>query len=235
MKRTSIILSISLCSPFCLIGNNYAFASLLPLTESGLNSAKTRTQEREIQNLKNQVNQNNYSNPTKSTTDLIMEMTQQNMANEKLKEEIMDEVESQKQISQPIKTKEEICKDSMGDNSRYNSSSKKCECVEEYKLFKNKCLSKLEYGNEYCQETLGINSMYDNENDKCLTNEDYCKEKMGYGARYSIGDEQCQCADGFVLVDNSCAKEKKEEIKIEPKPSSFSGRIINFFQKLKFW
>lgn len=230
MKRTLIILSISLFSFFGLIGNNYAFASLLPLTDSGLNSAKTRTQERELQNLKNRVNQNNYTNPTKSTTDLVMEMSQQNAANEKLKEEIRAEMNAKNQ-----KTQAANCSESLGDNSKYNSDSKKCECAEEYKLYKNKCISKADYQDEYCKETIGINSKYDNENDKCLTNEDYCKEKLGYGARYSIGSEQCECTDGFAMNDNLCVEEKTEEMKTETKSNGISGRIINFFQKLKFW
>lgn len=230
MTRKSILLSISLFLLVNLIKTDYASASLLPITESGLNSAKTRNQEREIQNLKNQVYQKNYVDPGTSTANLIMEMSQQNAANEKLKEEIRAEMNTKTQKVQAIN-----CSESLGENSRYNSDSKKCECIEEYKLYKNKCIDKLEYGNEYCKETLGINSRYDNENDKCLTNEDYCKEKMGYGAKYSIGNEQCECMDEFTLNDNICVEEKKEEAKIETRPDSFSGRIVSFFQKLKFW
>jgi|GEM_PF-7062556 len=235
MKKKIIFLGLVFLAIVNLTTVNNAFASLLPLTEGGLNSANTRTQEREIQNLKNEVYQKKYVDPSTSTARMIMEMSLENAENEKLKEEIKNEINSQNRINQPVKTNEEICKTSIGENSKYNASLKKCECADEYKLYKNKCISKLEYGNEYCKETIGISSKYDSEKDKCLTNEDYCKEKLGYGSRYSIGNEQCECVDGFILTDNVCVEEKKEEVKEESKLSNLSGIIFNFFQKLKFW
>lgn len=144
------------------------------------------------------------------------------------------------QAKQPVKTNGDICKASMGENSQYNTLLKKCECVEKYKLYNNKCISKLEYGIEYCKETIGINSKYDSEKDSCTTNEDYCKEKLGDNSRYSIANDSCECIDGFILNENTCMNEKPNDINIEQvetenKPLSFSKKIINIFQKLKFW
>lgn len=215
---------------FSPIEINYAFASVLPLTESGLRSAETRTQQRKIQNLKNQVYQNNYVDPSKSTSDLVMEMTMQNKADERLKQEIKDEMNAS-----PKKTQTTDCGELLGENSKYNNESKKCECIEEYKLYGNKCMDKMEYGLEYCKETVGINSKYDSIKDACTTNEEYCREKLGNNAKYSIANDNCECADGVALIDNVCVEEKIEQVETETKSGGISSRIVNFLQKFKFW
>lgn len=231
MNKNLVILAVTLL--IALAQPNHAFGYSLPITESGLNSAKIRNQEREIQNLKNRVYQNDYVDPGTSTAKLIMEMSLQNAADEKLKEDIAKSVSAKLKKSQVSN-----CSDLMGEHSKYNKEIKKCECTDEYKEYKNKCIDKAEYSLEYCKESLGLNSRYDSNKDTCITNEVYCKEVMGDNARYLISEDRCECGDGFTAADGICIKEQSadnSEIQPERKFWHVSEKIASFFQKFKLW
>lgn len=233
MKR-NLLLLLAVAFLASLIKINTATALMQPYSRSD----DSRLRALESKQFHHDVNE--YESPETKMARMIMEMSLENAENEKLKEEIKNEMANQVQAKQPAKTNEEICKASIGENSQYNTLLKKCECAEEYKLYNNKCISKLEHGNKYCEETIGINSKYDSEKDSCTTNEDYCKEKLGDNSKYSIVNNQCECVDGFILNENTCIDEKPnstkgEQLEIENKPLSLSERFANFFQKLKFW
>lgn len=219
---------------FIFIDIEYTFAGYLPITESMSNSARIRTQEREMQNLKNQVYQKNYVDPNTSTANLIMEMDQQNKANEKLKDEIKEEMKNENQVKNAVKTITENCNESLGENSKYNQSLKKCECEDGYKLYKDKCIDKLEYGGEYCKETAGINYRYNLDEDNCITNEDYCKKTLGDNSKYLINEDECVCELEFTLTESNCVAEEQPKIKEETRPS-IKEKIGRFFNKIKFW
>ncbi len=233
MNNNLVILAVTLL--IALAQSNYVSAYSLPITESGLNSAKIRNQERELQNLKNQVYQKSYADPATSTAKLIMEMSLQNAADEKLKKEIEKDMSAKLKKSQAIN-----CGDLMGDHSEYSKDLKKCECTDEYREYKNKCIDKAEYGLEYCKESLGLNSKYDSNKDTCVTNEAYCKEVMGDNSRYLISEGRCECDEGFILNEGLCVKEQSadnSEIQPDGKFASWhvSEKIVSFFQKFKLW
>jgi len=228
MKKNllSLLITVFLVN---LITVNIATALVQPYS----NSSDSRLRALESKQFYHGMNE--YESPGTKASRMVMEMTLENAKNERLKEEIKNEIASQNQIKQPIKTSAEICKASMGEDSQYNTLLEKCECVDGYKSFKNKCIDKLEYGIEYCKETVGINSIYDAEKDVCITNEEYCKEKLGDNSKYSIANDQCECMTGFVLSDNICIEERIDKVEIENKPVSISERFVNFLQKLRFW
>ena len=167
-----------------------------------------------------------YESPASSTARLIMEMTAENAKKEEIKNEILNEIKTQEKATEKIKE--------CGENYRYNFSLNECECEDEYKLYKDKCLEKLEYWNEYCKETLGINSIYNPDEDNCITNEDHCKKILGENSKYLISEDKCVCKLGFDLNENNCIAEKQPEI-IKIENPGIREKIGNFFNKLKFW